>query len=48
MADDLADRLRAGITVLLEVLKSCESCRQAPADYIIHDTFVCVSCSKVA
>ena len=48
MGDDLAARLRAGIDLVLAVLKSCESCRQAPADYIIYESFVCASCAEVA
>lgn len=34
--------------VLVAGLRSCESCRQAPFDFIIHETMVCRSCAEVA
>lgn len=28
--------------------ESCESCLQNPAEFIVHETFVCVDCAKAA
>jgi len=41
-------RIRDGIELLHLMMRSCESCRQAPWQQFIHDTFVCDGCAAVA
>ena len=42
------ERILTGIEVLHTMMRSCESCRQAPWQHFIHDTFVCDGCAAVA
>jgi hypothetical protein len=41
-------RVRDGIEVLHLMMRSCESCRQAPYEFLIYESFVCTSCAEVA
>lgn len=43
-----ARRVREGIEVLHVLMRSCESCRQAPWQHLIYETFVCDGCAEVA
>lgn len=40
--------LHVSVTVFGETLRACESCRQAPVDFLVYDVFVCSSCAEVA
>ena len=43
-----ARRFRENIDVLHMLMRSCESCRQAPWEHLIYETFVCDGCAVVA
>ena len=43
-----ARRVREGIEVLHALMRSCESCRQAPYELLVYETFVCQGCAEVA
>lgn len=45
MSDWLA--VAVSMQVVTEVMRSCESCRYAQADYLVYETFVCASCAEV-
>ena len=42
------ERILTGIEILHTLMRPCESCRQAPWQQFIHDTFVCDGCAAVA
>ena len=43
-----ARRVRENIEVLHMLMRSCESCRQAPWEFLIYESFVCQSCAELA
>jgi hypothetical protein len=42
--DQLRERLRFAIAARI-MDQSCESCEKREFDFLVHDTFVCESCS---
>ena len=41
-------RIEQSIEVLHALMRSCESCRQAPWAFLIYESFVCEGCAVVA
>ena len=41
-------RIEQSIEVMHLLMRSCESCRQAPWQQFIYETFVCDGCAEVA
>ena len=41
-------RIEQSIEVMHLLMRSCESCRQAPWEHFIYETFVCEFCAAVA
>ena len=41
-------RIEQSIEVMHLLMRSCESCRQAPWEHLIYETFVCDGCAVVA
>ena len=48
MSDHPAQRrIEQSIEVMHILMRSCESCRQTPYEFLIYETFVCQGCAAV-